>query len=278
MKLLKGRKIAAKILAEISREIRKKKLEPGLAAIFVGKNKSSQIYVNLKEKAARKTGIAFFKFNFFSRTSEKKIINLIKNLNQAENIHGIIVQMPLPPNFDARKIISAINPRKDVDGFLPKSFFQPVFPRAVAVLLKNSKEELKNKKAVIIANSEKFGKAMLSMLAVKKIKADYVIAKRKAIRHPDVSDKIQKADIVISAVGKPGLVSGDIIKKGAIIIDGGIVKNNERVRGDVDFESVKNKASHISPVPGGVGPVTVACLLENVQKAAEGLAKKSKKL
>jgi methylenetetrahydrofolate dehydrogenase (NADP+)/methenyltetrahydrofolate cyclohydrolase len=261
MKLLKGKKIADGILAKIKADILKKKNKPSLAVVLVGDDKASQIYVALKEKAAKKVGIGFELYKFSKNSPEEKIIRKIKELNADNKINGIIVQLPLPKKFNTQKIINAIDPRRDVDGFLEKSKFEPVFPKAIMQFLKTDFK----KKAVVVSNSKKFGEIMLMALKNKKISGEYFLANnvQKNLK------KVQNAGIVISAVGKPGLIKEDMVKKGVLIIDGGITKKGNKVLGDVDFESVKNKASYLTPVPGGVGPVTIACLLENVYLSAK---------
>lgn len=284
MKLLKGKKVADKILKEIERNIKKYNLKPSLAVVLVGDDKASEIYVRLKEKAAERIGIGFRLFRFKKSESEKIIINKLSDLNKNKNISGIIVQLPLPKKFNTQKIINSINIQKDVDGFSAKggsalggyplkSFtgFQPVFPHAIIKLLEAiPRARLSERcKAVALVNSKKFGKVMIAALTKKKIKARYVLYEE-IKKNPKI---IKQADIIISAIGKPGLINSEMIKKGAIIIDGGITKIDEKVLGDADFESVKKVAGYLSPVPGGVGPVTIACLLENVYIASKKQSK-----
>lgn len=263
MKILRGKKIADKILRRIKVDIREKKLRPNLAVVLVGTDKASQIYVSLKEKAAKKVGVDFQLYKFSQNSAEKKIIQRIKELNQSSEIHGIIVQLPLPKNLNTQRIINAIDPRKDVDGFSPKSASQPVFPKAILKFLERTFR--RNTQAVVVSNSDKFGKIMVAALESKKIAGKYILANRiqKNIKI------LQDADIIISAVGRPGLIVGQMVKKGAIVIDGGISKVGKKVLGDVDLASVKKVASFVTPVPGGVGPVTIACLLENVYLAGK---------
>lgn len=269
MKLIRGEKISEKILKNLKNRMKKEKANPGLAVILVGKNSASEIYVRLKEMAAQNVGIRFYLYKFSEKTKEADIIKKIKTLNSDKKISGIIVQLPLPQKFNTQKIINAIDPKKDADGFHPRNlklFLEggavtyPVFPQAIMKMIASVPGAELRKKAVVVAKSKKFGETMKAALQQKEIRTKYVLAK-------ELSKNIQetkKADIVVTAVGKPGLIKGGMIKEGAIIIDGGIVKKGKKVLGDVDFESVKNKASFISPVPGGVGPVTIACLLENV--------------
>ncbi len=269
MKILDGKKIAEKILDDISKDLKKNKSKPGLAVILIGNDKASELYVKIKKEKSKKIGIDFFLFRFRENSSEKTILEKIENLNHDKKINGIIVQLPLPKKFHTQKIIDAINPVKDVDGFHPeniKLFLKgrgeifPVFPQAIFKLIESSKQKLSNRKAVIISNSKLFGEIMLEALRKEKIKAEYIL--RKEIKNN--LDEIKNSDIVVSAVGMKKVIKGEMIKSGAIIIDGGISKEGKKVFGDVDFESVKKIKGFISPVPGGVGPMTVACLLENV--------------
>lgn len=281
VKLLQGQKISEKILNNLKLKINRGKIRPTLAVILVGSDKASRIYVTLKEKAAEKIGIKFSLHKFKELAAQTEIIKKIKKLNNDQKISGLIVQLPLPGKFNAQKIIDAIDPQKDADGFHPqniKLFLKgkgevparnasrsdtggfPVFPKAIMRILEFSQVSLKNKKALVIANSQIFGETMKAALKQENIKADYILAK-------DLKNslsKIKNADILITAVGKPNLIKSEMIKKGALIVDGGITKKGKKVLGDVDFASVKNKAAYLTPVPGGVGPVTIACLLENV--------------
>lgn len=270
MRLLKGKKIADKILADLKRAVKKQKSKPGLAVILVGENKASKVYVGLKKKAAKAVGINFYLHKFSEKEKEEAVIGKIKELNEDKKINGIIVQLPLPKKFKTQKIIDAISPEKDADGFHPENIRKylrggkvpmPVFPRAIARLLESTRLNFKNKKGVMIANSAIFGKVMKFSLGKKGIKTQIIL---KQILSKFDFDKIKKADVLITAVGKQKLINGDMVKKNVVIIDGGIIKKGKKVLGDVDFESVKNKVSYIAPVPGGVGPVTIACLLENV--------------
>lgn len=274
MKLLKGKKISEKILKDLKNKIKREKLKPVLAVFLVGDDKASRIYVDLKKKAARRVGIKFLLFKYKENARERNIISEIKKLNDDGSVSGIIVQLPLPKKFNTQKIINTIDSQKDADGFHPKNMRKfmryesdvwAVFPHAIYKLIKSSGIKRKNKRAIVFANSDKFGKIMQAALQNKGMQAEYVLAKNLK----NSLKEIKSADIIISAVGKPGLVEGNMIKKGSIIIDGGITKVGEKVLGDADFESVKNKVSYITPVPGGVGPVTIACLLENVYLAAK---------
>lgn len=279
MRLLPGKKIADDILFCLKQNIVQEKLRPELAAFLVGKNPESKLYVSLKKNAARKAGIIFHKIDFAANVKESEVLKKVEALNKDPEISGIIVQLPLPNKFNTQKIINAISPEKDADGFHPenlKLFFEnkvrlwPAFPKAIIELLASSGEKIENKKAVIVAKSDTFGKTMQKALEYEEVKGEYVLL-NSISQH---KEKILQADIIISACGVPGIIKGEMIKKGAIIIDGGIAKKGRKVLGDVDFESVKNIASLLSPVPGGVGPVTIACLLENVYQAEKALLEK----
>ena len=271
MKLLYGKPIADDILNRLKNDIYLRGEKPGLAVILIGNDQASQLYVSLKEKTASEIGMNFFRFDLSEIVSENEILELIQKLNTDEKVHGIIVQLPLPSGFNSGKIISKINPEKDADGFCAagasasggssnEKDLQPVFSRAIMLLAESSGEILKNKKAIVIANSDEFGKIMIAAFEQKNVLAEYFLAK-------DISEnlgKIRGADIVVSAVGSPGLLNGQMLKEGAVVIDGGIEKVDGKVTGDVDFASIKEKSGFLSPVPGGVGPLTIACLLENV--------------
>jgi len=274
MKLLSGKRISEKILKNLKNRIKKERLKPALAVILVGDDKASEIYVKLKGKAAKEAGIGFKLFKFKKAEKENKIIETVKKLNRDKKISGIIIQLPLPKKFKTQRIINSLDPRKDADGFHPKNVRKfvrytgeiwPVFPHAIVRLIKSSRVKIENKKAVVLANSIRFGEVMKAALQNKGMRAQYILTKNLKNSAKD----IRSADIVVSALGKPGLVAGAMIKNDAIIIDGGITKKDKKILGDVDAESVKKVASYLTPVPGGVGPVTIACLLENVYLAAK---------
>lgn len=266
MKLLRGKKIAGKILADLKKAVKRENLKPALAVVLAGENKASRVYVGLKKRAAKNIGINFYLCKFKESEEEATIIGKIKELNEDKKIHGIIVQLPLPKKLNTQKIINIILPEKDADGFSAKGGSAlgghplPVFPHAIMLLIESSKQKLQGRRAIVVVNSKIFGETMIATLKQKGMKAEYILSEK--IKNN--LSKIKNADILISAVGKPGLIKGAMIKKGAIIVDGGITKIGKKILGDVDFESVKNKAAYISPVPGGVGPVTIACLLESI--------------
>lgn len=266
MKILEGKKIAEKILKKIKRELYVKKSRPGLAVVLVGKDPASEIYVRLKSEKSQEVGINFSLVRFKGGESEKEIIEKINKLNGDLKINGIIVQLPLPKKYDTQKIIDSISLKKDVDGFsLKNKKLDPVFPKAIFELVKSCNVGLTDKKSLIIANSHIFGKEMTGILQKEKIESDYIlfseIEKNKR--------KIKKADILITATGRPGTIKGTMVKKGAIVIDGGISKKGKKILGDVDAKSMEKISGFLSPVPGGVGPVTIACLLRNVYLASK---------
>ena len=278
MRLFDGNKIADGILLNLKKEITNRRKKPGLAVVLVGDNPASQIYVNLKAKVAKKVGIGFKLLKFSERANEDKIIAAIKQLNRDKSIYGMIVQLPLPKKFHTQKIINSIDPQKDVDGFHPdnvKKFLAghptiyPVFPQAIMKLLGATGKKMKGKSALIIANSKKFGSVMQQALEFEKTKAKYILSKNLNKN----LDLLKKTDIIVTAVGKPGLIRGNMLKKGVTIIDGGITKVENKVQGDVAYNSVKPLASYLSPVPGGVGPVTISCLLQNVYNLAKNSIK-----
>ncbi|EKE19327.1 MAG: Methenyltetrahydrofolate cyclohydrolase [uncultured bacterium] len=276
IKLL-GKTVADDILGRLKSDISLAKKKPGLAVILVGNDKASQLYVKLKEKTARSIGMNFFRFNLAESVSQQEIIKLIGDLNIDSKVNGIIVQLPLPKGFDAQKVISSIDPKKDADGFSAQSGSAlggnlklfPVFPKAIIKLIESSGQNFFGKKAVVIANSELFGETMSEMLKRENIASGYILTRDV----PSNLGVIKAADIVVSAVGSPGLLMGEMFKDGAIIIDGGIEKIGEKVLGDVDFGSTEQLSGFITPVPGGVGPVTIACLLENTFLAFEAQQK-----
>jgi len=269
--IIDGKKIAAEIRAEIKKEIAKLGIIPGLAVILVGADPASHLYVGLKEKAAAEVGIHFEKYLFFATEPEEKIIAKIQELNARPEIHGIIVQLPLPQGYDENKIIATIDLKKDADGFHPENIKKllsgtpEIIPPVISGILKlieSTGVELKNKKIAILANSEILAKPLEKILTGNDIQT--IIAPETLIT--EISD----ADIVISALGRAKIITADAIKPGVILIDVGTTRTNDgKTIGDVDFESAAAKASWITPVPGGVGPMTVAMLLQNILNLAK---------
>ena len=275
-KIIDGQALAKKIKNQIVKEILKLnegrtdcQRRPNLAIILVGEREDSKLYVNLKEKEAKKVGIDIHTYKCPINIEEKKVLSMIKCLNDDELIDGILIQLPLPKGFNTNKIIKAINPAKDVDCFHPENLkiilktcnhnhiLSPVFS-AILEMLANINCQLKNKQICIIANSDIFGKSLAKILVCRGAGTKTVKANDK-----NLGEKTAQADILITAVGKPKFIKKNMIKKDAIVIDIGITKKEGKICGDVDFNNVKDKVSYITPVPGGVGPLTIAMLFKN---------------
>ena len=268
--IIDGEKLAKKIKDEIVKEIVKLRGEkPNLAIILVGERQDSLIYVNKKVEEAKKVGIDTHLYKCPPEIGEREIFDMIDHLNKDDLIDAILVQLPLPKGIDTDGIILAIDPEKDVDCFHPKNvevliknferlkIISPVFA-SVFYILNSLRYDIKNKKVCVISNSEIFGHSLASALKQKGAKAVNIKTNDK-----ELAKKTKKADILISAVGKKKFIKKDMVKKGAIVIDVGITKEGKKIYGDVDFEEVKEKVGFITPVPGGVGPMTIAMLFKN---------------
>ncbi|MGA1254659.1 MAG: bifunctional 5,10-methylenetetrahydrofolate dehydrogenase/5,10-methenyltetrahydrofolate cyclohydrolase [Pelagibacteraceae bacterium] len=271
MMIIDGKKEAALLREEIKKEIlllkEKTKKVPGLSVILIGDFTPSQIYVKNKEKNSKEVGINSEVIKYPKDITEQEVLNKIKELNNNPEVSGILVQLPLPKHINKEKIINAIHPKKDVDGFNPINVGNlasgydaiiPCTPLGCLYLIKKIEKNLSGKHAVIIGRSNLNGKPMAQLLLRENCTVTIVHSKTK-----DLKAECQKADILVAAVGKANLVKSDWVKKDSIIIDVGINKVEEKIVGDVDFESVKEKVKAITPVPGGVGPMTIACLLKN---------------
>jgi methylenetetrahydrofolate dehydrogenase (NADP+)/methenyltetrahydrofolate cyclohydrolase len=269
--ILDGKKESALLREEIKKEILEIKIRtnksPGLSVILIGDFVPSQIYVKNKEKNSKEVGITSEVIKYSKEVKESEILEKIEELNNNDNVSGILVQLPLPAHISKEKIINTIKPSKDVDGFHPinvgnlslgyKSII-PCTPLGCLLLIKNVEKNLTGKHAVIIGRSNLNGKPMAQLLLNENCTVSIVHSKTK-----DLKSECQKADILVAAVGVANLVKGDWVKKNSIIIDVGINKVADKIVGDVDFEEVKDKVKAITPVPGGVGPMTIACLLKN---------------
>ncbi|MFA9262149.1 MAG: tetrahydrofolate dehydrogenase/cyclohydrolase catalytic domain-containing protein [Undibacterium sp.] len=275
MQLLSGKPIADKVLDRAALLIQTEKVTPGLAVVMVGADPASEIYVGLKEKAAERIGVHFEKHVLPRETATETVRSLIRELNTRPEIHGIIVQLPLPEAIDTDAVIAAIDPKKDADGFHPetvRSFLSgesktpPVFPRAILALLQSTKLPLPGKSAIVFANSELFANVMKEALQSIGIAADSSIdwGDREAI------SRLREYDIVISAKGAPNFLKGDMVRSGVVIIDGGITRVGEKVESDADRSTFGSMDGFITPVPGGIGPVTVALLINRVAELATG--------
>lgn len=277
MALIYGKPVADKLLAETKARIEDAHIVPGLAVILVGDDTSSHLYVNLKEKAAQSAGIHFEKYGFPKTIAHEEIFQCIEKLNQRSDIQGIIVQLPLPAGLPTDEIIARIDPRKDTDGFHPETLKQflagesslcPVFPRAMIALLRFGQDRYAGEKGLVLANSELLGKVLTQALTNEGLQAEYALSQEKS---EIIAAKTKLARVILTACGIPNLITGNMISEDAVVIDGGISHCDGKVVGDVERASGENKARYLSPVPGGVGPVTVATLLARVTDAALSL-------
>ena len=277
-KILDGKKIADGIKEKIAGEISGWKKKPGLATVLVCDNPASKVCVSMKNVACKKYGFYSREIHLPESISQKQLLEKVAELNKDDAIHGILVQLPLPPQIDENAILSAIKPEKDVDGFHPESLgkliqgnpsFVPCTPRGVIHLIKSTGEKLEGKHAVIIGRSNIVGKPTAILLLQENCTVTVCHS-----RTTNLAEEVKKADIIVAAVGKPKLVTKEMVKQGAVVIDVGTTKLADgRLCGDVDFEGVKEKASWITPVPGGVGPMTIAMLLQNTFEAAKRIEK-----
>ncbi len=271
MTIIDGKKTAADLRSNLKNEVDnlKKKFNrvPGLTVILIGEYAPSKIYVRNKEKSAVEIGLKSEIIKYPDTVDEKTVLEKISELNKDENVSGILVQLPLPKHINNKKIIDAIDPNKDVDGFHPNNVGNlssgyessiPCTPLGCHLLIKKIEPNLNGKKAVVLGRSNLNGKPMTQLLLKENCTVTIAHSKTKNLK-----EECLKADILVVAVGIPKLVKGDWVKKGSIVIDVGINKTEEGIVGDVDFDEVSKHAKAITPVPGGVGPMTIACLLKN---------------
>jgi len=269
--IIDGKKIAAEVREKLKKKVAELKSKhnsvPGLTVILVGEDPPSKIYVKNKEKFAKEVGMNSEAIKYPESVEEKVLLNKIIELNNDKKVSGILVQLPLPKHINKRKVIETILPGKDVDGFHPINVGNlssgydsniPCTPLGCYLLLKKVEKNLSGKHAIMIGRSNLNGKPMTQLLLKENCTVTIAHSKTK-----DLRAECSRADIIIAAVGRPKLVKGDWVKKGAIVIDVGINKTDSGLVGDVDFEEVSKVAKAISPVPGGVGPMTIACLLNN---------------
>lgn len=266
MKLLDGKKIAQDIREQLKKDIKDSGITPGLAAVLVGKDPSSHIYVGLKERAAKEVGIHFERIELPKTATQADVEEAVGLLNNNNAIHGILVQLPLPAHLDTNAIIATMDPKKDADGFHEDNNAVVSPPHAgILRFLEETGEPLEGKKVALLANSEKFAQPLEQLLTMNGMEVATLIKQK------NYQSYTQKADIVVIAIGKPSQLKGEDIKEGAILIDVGTTKieGKKVVIGDVDYSSVKEKAGFLTPVPGGVGPMTVALLLKNTFELAQ---------
>lgn len=275
MQWLHGKPVADRIHAEIRGRVSQLSFTPKLAVILVGDDHASRLYVGLKEKAAIADGIAFQIYFFTEDTSEDEVVSTITRLNSDTSVHGILVQLPLPSTLSADRVIGSIDPDKDADGFHTKNISMflagdvnkmPVFPEAIIELLRSSEQPLGGQSALLIVNSEYFGRVMMKACENQGL-VGHIVPSERLLAEPDMA---LDARVLVSACGTSRLIGRANIFPNTIIIDGGITKNEvgETV-GDVDAEGMDSCTAFLSPVPGGVGPVTIACLLRKVVSLAE---------
>ena len=271
MILIDGKKVAAELRQELKKEVDELKIKhkkvPGLTVILVGELAPSKIYVKNKEKSANEVGLKSDVIRYPDSVEEKIILDKINELNNDSSVSGILVQLPLPKHIDKQKVIEAILPSKDVDGFHPMNVGNlssgyessiPCTPLGCYLLIKKIEPNLSGKKAIIIGRSNLNGKPMTQLLLKENCTVTITHSKTK-----DLKGECLKGDIIVAAVGMPELVKGDWVKKDAIVIDVGINKTDKGIVGDVAFDEVSKVAKALTPVPGGVGPMTIACLLKN---------------
>ena len=275
--IIDGNKIAQEVRHSVRKEAlalkEKTGIVPGLAVILVGEDPASQVYVGRKAKACAEVGFISREYKLSADTSEAKLLNIISELNADQVIHGILVQLPLPKHIHTDKIIAAIDPQKDVDGFHPYNvgglvsgdpLFVPCTPRGIMELISRTGIELAGKEAVVVGRSNIVGKPTALLLLAQHATVTICHSRTK-----DLPAVTRRADVLIAAVGKPHMIKANMVKEGAVVIDVGVNRlENGKLAGDVAFDEVAAKASFITPVPGGVGPMTIAMLMKNTLDAA----------
>lgn len=279
--LIDGKLVSESVRDEISQHVEKLGKEtgivPGLAAVLVGDNPASEIYVRNKRKACEKVGIYSEEHKLASKTTEEELLKLVEQLNNNPKIHGILVQLPLPDHINESTILRAVSPLKDVDGFHPYNVgllvegnprFVSCTPGGIMKMLDYYNIEIQGKQAVIVGRSNIVGKPVSMLLLHRHATVTICHSRTKPL-----SEVTRRADILVAAIGRANFITGDMIKQGAVVIDVGINRKDDgKLTGDVDFEAVREKASYITPVPGGVGPMTIAMLLYNTYLSAKNSA------
>ena len=276
LKLIDGKQLAQKRREEIKRtveQLKAKGIVPGLAVVLVGEDAASQIYVRNKEKACEEVGFYSEVYRLPESTSQEELLQLIERLNHDEKIHGLLVQLPVPAHIDEKAVIHAIDARKDVDGFLPENLgslligepaFEPCTPKGCIDLIKQTGIEITGKMAVVVGRSNIVGKPVAMMLLRENATVTICHSKTKNLK-----EELLTADIVVAAVGKSNFITGDMIKDGAVVIDVGMNRlENGKLTGDVDQASLEGRDCWLTPVPGGVGPMTITMLMQNTLESA----------
>ena len=271
--ILDGKALSAKIKENLAEEIKEKGIKPGLAVIIVGNDPASRVYVNNKKKACEVCGIYSEEHALPESTTEEELLSLIASLNKRSDIHGILVQLPLPKGIDSEKVLLAIDHRKDVDAFHPVNVgkimigaydFLPCTPAGVMELIHLTGIEVSGKECVVVGRSNIVGKPQAMLLLHENGTVTICHSRTK-----NLAEVCRRADILVAAVGKPRFITADMVKDGAVVIDVGMNRVDGKLCGDVDFDEVSKKASAITPVPGGVGPMTIAMLMKNTVRAAQ---------
>ena len=277
-KIINGKEVAASVKAQVAEETAKLKeekgLKVGLAVVIVGNNPASRVYVNNKKKACEKVGFLSKEFALPATTTQEELLSLVKELNEDKEINGILCQLPLPKGLDEKAVIEAISPLKDVDAFHASNVgkimigdydFLPCTPAGVMEMLHSYNIPVEGKECVVIGRSNIVGKPMAMLLLHENGTVTITHSRTKNLK-----EVTKRADILVAAIGKPKFVTADMVKEGAVVIDVGMDRDeNGKLCGDVDFENVKEKCSAITPVPGGVGPMTIAVLMKNTLKACK---------
>ena len=277
MQIINGKEVSASVKAQVKaecEELKKQGVTPGLAVIIVGEDPASQVYVRNKEKACEECGFYSRKYALPEETSQEELNRLIIELNNDKSINGILCQLPLPKHLDDKEVINLIDPIKDVDAFHPENVgrimigdynFLPCTPAGIVELIKSTGVEISGKKAVVIGRSNIVGKPMAMLLLHENATVEITHSKTK-----NLEEVAAGADILVVAIGKAKFVKSNMVKEGAVVIDVGMDRDeNGKLCGDVDFEDVKDKCSFITPVPGGVGPMTISMLMKNTLTAAK---------
>ena len=284
-KLINGKEVAASVRAKVKEETEKftneTGIQVGLAVIIVGDNPASRIYVNNKKKACEEVGFKSYEYALPAETTQDELLELVRTLNNDETVHGILCQLPLPAHIDEKTVINEINPEKDVDAFHPVNVgkimigdynFLPCTPAGCMELIHSTGISVKGKNCTVVGRSNIVGKPMAMLLLHES--GTVTVCHSKTV---DLKEECKRADILVAAVGVPKLIKGDMIKEGAVVIDVGMNRLPDgKLCGDVDFEQASEKASYITPVPGGVGPMTIAMLMKNTLTAAKNMAAKGK--
>ncbi len=272
--IIDGKAVAARVRAQVAEEVARMETPPGLATVLVGDDPASQIYVGGKHKACAEVGITSIRHDLPADTSEAEVLDVVAKLNDDPAVSGIIVQLPVPDHIDGARVTSAVDPAKDVDGLTPtnagllvqgRDGLVPATPSGVMELLRAYDTPLEGAHAVVVGRSDLVGKPVAALLLAQNATVTMCHSRTR-----ELGEVCRSADVLVAAVGRPRLIAGDMVKEGATVIDVGMNRTDDGLVGDVDFEPAAARARAITPVPGGVGPMTIAMLLRNTLKAASG--------